>query len=266
MAPPARSRLAAGRARRPRAECRGRRAARTVAVQRPAALRRTGARVLRLPRARASADEPLSQPGTRAVPAAAPSSTRSDAGARRAAAGRGRRTKSQIAESLGPAQILSAYGLTGATPPSTQKIALVDAYDDRGAEADLESFGGHFGLPACNEANHCFRKVNQRGESTSLPFPTTPHQLKLAREGNAAEREEAEAAAGWADEIATDVEVAHGVCPSCEILLVEANTNENKDLYTAEQTAAKLGANEISNSYGGEEPGLDYPRSTIPAS
>ena len=58
-------------------------------------------------------------------------------------------------------------------------------------------------------------------------------------------------------EIATDVEVAHGVCQSCQILLVEANSNENKDLYTAEQTAAALGASEISNSWGGEEPLAD---------
>jgi hypothetical protein len=43
------------------------------------------------------------------------------------------------------------------------------------------------------------------------------------------------------------------VCPNCNILLVEATTNLNTDLYTAEDTAARLGANEISNSYGGGE-------------
>src|SRR4029077_15672612 len=62
---------------------------------------------------------------------------------------------------------------------------------------------------------------------------------------------------GWAQEIATDIEVAHGVCESCRILLVEAKSNSNSDLYTAETTAANLGANEISNSWGGEEPFAD---------
>lgn len=63
----------------------------------------------------------------------------------------------------------------------------------------------------------------------------------------------------WAQEIATDVEVAHGVCQGCKILLVEANSNENSDLYAAEQTAVALGATEISNSWGGEEPSFDSP-------
>ncbi|HEX4482145.1 MAG TPA: S53 family peptidase [Solirubrobacteraceae bacterium] len=148
--------------------------------------------------------------------------------------------KTQIAESLGPAQILSGYGLTGATPPSPQTIALVDAYDDATIAADLETFSSHFGLPACNEGNGCFRKVNEHGEPAPLPASS------------------GEPEHGWAEEIATDVEVAHGVCPSCRILLVEASTNKNEDLYAAVQTAGALGANEISNSYGGEEQPTDY--------
>jgi len=43
------------------------------------------------------------------------------------------------------------------------------------------------------------------------------------------------------------------VCPNCHILLVEASTNLDGDLYTAEDTAAGLGANAISNSWGGSE-------------
>jgi Subtilase family len=142
---------------------------------------------------------------------------------------------SPIKGSLTPANLTSAYGLTGATPPSTQTIALVDAYDDATIAGDLEVFSAQYGLPACNEANGCLRKVNQKGKASPLP-------------ASSGERER-----GWAQEIATDVEVAHGVCPSCRLLLVEANSNENKDLYGAEQTAVSLGATEISNSWGGEE-------------
>ena len=58
---------------------------------------------------------------------------------------------------------------------------------------------------------------------------------------------------GWALEIALDVEVAHAICPNCKILLVEANSNSLSNLAAAVQTAAKLGATEISNSYGGSE-------------
>jgi hypothetical protein len=142
-----------------------------------------------------------------------------------------------IRGSLTPANLASAYGLGDVSPPSTQTIALVDAYDDATIAADLEVFDKQFGLPACNEANGCFRKVNQNGKASPLP-------------ASSGEKER-----GWAQEIATDVEVAHGVCQSCRILLVEAKSNENKDLYASELTAVSLGATEISNSWGGQEPG-----------
>jgi hypothetical protein len=144
-----------------------------------------------------------------------------------------------IRGSLTPANLISAYGLAGASPPSTQTIALVDAYDDATIAGDLEVFSKQFGLPACNEANGCLRKVNQNGKAGPLP-------------ASSGEKERS-----WAQEIATDVEVAHGVCQSCKILLVEAKSNSNNDLYAAEQTAAALSATEISNSYGGQEGSTD---------
>ena len=144
-----------------------------------------------------------------------------------------------IKGSLSPGNILSAYGLTGATPQTPQTIALVDAYDDATIEHDLDVFDKQFGLPACTAANGCLRKVNQSGKATPLP-------------GSSGEKER-----GWAQEIATDVEVSHGVCPSCQIVLVETSSNSNSSLYAGEQTAAALGANEISNSWGGQEPNAD---------
>jgi hypothetical protein len=197
------------------------------------------------------ARDPLSVPDTRALPHAshAPSSSLPEPGSGSAPiSGPEPGTSSQATEfkkpikgSLSPANVLSAYNLTGASPPGSQTIALVDAYDDATIAADLEVFNSQYGLPACNEANGCFRKVNQAGHASPLP----PSSGQLER--------------GWAQEIATDVEVAHGVCQSCRILLVEAKSNANSDLYAAEQTAAALGANEISNSWGGAEPASDSP-------
>jgi len=40
-------------------------------------------------------------------------------------------------------------------------------------------------------------------------------------------------------------------CPNCHILLVEASSSSLTNLGTAVNEAAKLGATEISNSYGG---------------
>ncbi len=49
--------------------------------------------------------------------------------------------------------------------------------------------------------------------------------------------------------------MASAICPNCHIILVEANTASNANLATAENEAITLGANVVSNSYGGRESG-----------
>lgn len=131
----------------------------------------------------------------------------------------------------GPVQFRGAYGLPSSAT-TAQTIAIVDAYDDPGIAADLNTYSGQFGLPLCNSSNPCFQKVNQSG-SASGPFPR--------------------ADSGWSLEIALDVEIAHATCPNCRIVLVEASSSSLANLSAAVKTAARLGATEISNSYGGSE-------------
>jgi hypothetical protein len=133
--------------------------------------------------------------------------------------------------------------LPDAPESEPQTIALVDAYDDPNAEADLKVYDEEFHLPPCTVANKCFEKVNQRGETGKPPSATGKR-----------EKEEAE---GWALEISTDIEVAHAVCQNCHIVLVETNSAEFTDLEASEDTAVALGATEISDSWGGEEPTID---------
>ncbi len=140
------------------------------------------------------------------------------------------------AGSLSPQNLLSAYELSGRPAPATQQtLALVDAFNDPTVEHDLEVFDKQYGLPACTTADGCFTKVELRGGTHNTLPPTN---------------------AGWAQETATDVEVAHGVCQDCKILLVEAHSNNNSDLEAAEERAIQLGASEISNSWGGPEQGV----------
>ena len=163
---------------------------------------------------------------------------------------------------LTPQDLTNAY-LPGEQPEapagSPQTIALIDAYNDLNAEADLRVYATEFALPACTSADGCFQKVGASGgeTSSSLPFPKTKSELELFAAGTARQRAEAEEAEGWALETATDIEVAHAVCHNCHILLVEADGPEYPELETAENTAAKLGATEISNSWGGPEDGND---------
>jgi len=138
---------------------------------------------------------------------------------------------------LKPADLQAAYKVpTG----SKATIAIVDAQDDPNAEADLAKYRAQFNLPACTTANGCFKKVNQRGEQKNYP----------------------KADKGWAGEIALDIDMASAICPTCKIILVEADQPTNDDLGTAVNTAVKLGATVVSNSYGGGEDATDLQADT----
>lgn len=130
---------------------------------------------------------------------------------------------------LSPADIQSAYGLP-ASSTSHPTVAIVDAYDDPKAEQDLAVYRAQYGLPACTTAGGCFSKVNQTGGQ------------KLPR-----------ANGGWAQEISLDLDMVSAACPSCHILLVEASSSSFANLGTGVDTAARLGATAISNSYGGTD-------------
>lgn len=131
---------------------------------------------------------------------------------------------------LSPRQIQSAYKLTGLTSGG-RTVAIVDAYNDPKAESDLATFRHTYGLPGCTTANGCFRKVNQTGATSPLPSGDP----------------------GWGTEISLDLDAVSSACPDCHILLVEANSANTPDLMTGEDTAARMGASAISNSWGGSE-------------
>jgi subtilase family serine protease len=137
----------------------------------------------------------------------------------------------------GPAQFHGAYALPAAPPASApaQTIAIVDAYNDPSIRNDLTTYDKTFGipdLPTCGSTvtTSCFAKVNQSGAASPLPSTNS----------------------GWALEIALDVETAHEICQSCKVVLVEASSSSAASLDAAEDTAAKLAATQISNSWGTE--------------
>ncbi|MFF0750619.1 putative Ig domain-containing protein [Streptomyces sp. NPDC004267] len=133
----------------------------------------------------------------------------------------------------GPTDLQSAYALP-ASAGAGATVAIIDAYDDPSAESDLATYRSQYGLPACTTANGCFKKVDQNGGTN---YPT--------------------ADSGWAGEISLDVDMVSAVCPSCHILLVEANQPSMADLGTAVNRAVTMGAKYVSNSYGGGEDSTD---------
>jgi subtilase family serine protease len=127
----------------------------------------------------------------------------------------------------GPKDLQSAYDLPVASG-TEETVAIVDAYNDPTAEADLGVYRQQFNLPACTTANGCFGKVNQTGGTS---YPSTD--------------------AGWAEEISLDLDMVSATCPLCHILLVETTSSSLTNLGTGVNTAARMGAVAISNSYGG---------------
>jgi hypothetical protein len=151
----------------------------------------------------------------------------------------------RAADSIGPAggltpsDLATAYNLPTAGGAG-QTVAVVDAFNDPNIEADLQVFDTQYGLPTCTIANGCLTVVSQTGSTTALP----PND-----------------ATGWSTEETLDVETVRAVCQGCKILVVEANSQNNADLDAAENEAVKLGATEISNSFGypeSEATGADY--------
>ncbi|MFE3271099.1 carboxypeptidase regulatory-like domain-containing protein [Streptomyces sp. NPDC059215] len=139
-------------------------------------------------------------------------------------------------DGLGATDIRDAYTLP-ADGGSGQTIAIVDAFDDPSAEADLEVYRSQYGLPACTSDTGCFRKVDQRG-GKAFPEPDL----------------------GWSTEIALDLDMVSAAAPRARILLVEADDNSSENLSAAVNQAVAMGAKFVSNSYGIDESMVDPTR------
>jgi len=135
---------------------------------------------------------------------------------------------------LTPTQIRHAYGFdqisfangTVAGDGAGMTIAIVDAFDNPNIENDLHQFNLAFGLPDTK-----FTRVDQNG-GTNYPA----------------------ADAGWASEIALDVQWAHAIAPQANILLVEAANNSDTNIFAAVAFAARQpGVVAVSMSFGGSE-------------
>jgi Putative Ig domain len=138
-------------------------------------------------------------------------------------------------DGYGPSSLQSAYKLPSSTAGSGETVAVVDAMDDPNAASDLATYRADFGLPACGSG--CFTKVGQTGSTTSLPA--------------------ASGTSGWATEESLDIDMVSAICPLCHVILVEANSASVANLGAAVNTAVSLGAEFVSNSYGGSESSSD---------
>jgi subtilase family serine protease len=153
--------------------------------------------------------------------------------------------------SYGPVQFHTAYNLpctpggpvlsVCSTPNSfgPETIALIEAGNfssgTSGLDSSLATYDSYYNLPSCTLSNGCLDVVNQSGTTSPLPSDE-----------------------GWSDEMALDVEVAHMICQTCQILVVEANNNTTASLAAANETASTFSPASISNSWGSTVDDSEY--------
>ncbi|HEX7843373.1 MAG TPA: S53 family peptidase [Kofleriaceae bacterium] len=139
---------------------------------------------------------------------------------------------------LGPADLASAYNLNPATT-STATIAIVDAFHYPDAESDLAAYRSQFGLPPCTVRSGCLTILNQDGARRPLPG--------LPPLGD-----------NWNIEAALDLDMASAACPTCKLVLFEAQDDQGDGVFIAQNAAAALpGVVAISDSWGEPSPGND---------
>ena len=155
-----------------------------------------------------------------------------------------------------PASIACIYNLqpavAGCNPnvvssnPSggSRAIAIVDAFDDPNAYADLQHFSTQFGLTPITPSS--FQVV------FAPPGGSTPGSCT-----GTATRPPSALPTGWDIEESLDIEWAHAMAPSAKLYLVEAQSNSFRNLLCAITVASNLvaaaGGGEVSMSWGSGE-------------
>ena len=112
----------------------------------------------------------------------------------------------------------------------SETIVLVDAYDDPSASSDIKTFDAEWGL-----SNTTFTKQYASGTKPANGC-----------------------ASGWELEEALDIQWAHAMAPKAKIVLMEAASSADTDMYAAVMAAGAYiethgGKGEVSMSWGGAE-------------
>jgi len=131
-----------------------------------------------------------------------------------------------------PTQIASFYGVN---PGGSGVIAIVDAYNYPAALNDFNVFATQFGLPV---------------ETSSNAAASTNQVFQVVYASGAAPANNA----SWNEEEALDIEWAHAMAPNAKIILVEANSANDFDLFAAVEVAAAIAeVKQVSMSWAGGE-------------
>lgn len=162
-----------------------------------------------------------------------------------------------------PAQIRAAYGLpalpaAGTTPTAAQAaqlgagqtIYVVNARHNPNVAAELAAFNTKFGLPACST-----KAIAVNAKLPLAAASKTACELSVVYATPSATMTATAPAydAGWATEIALDVQWAHATAPLARIVLIEAVDASLNSLLGAIKLANAMGPGVVSMSFGATE-------------
>jgi subtilase family serine protease len=162
-----------------------------------------------------------------------------------------------------PAQIRAAYGLA-ALPGSTaysaaqaaalgsgQTIYLIDAYSNPSVASDLANFSRTFGLPGCTTAP--ILALAHLPLAAATPGSACVFSVAYVGSSGALVNTAPAYDAGWATEIAMDVQWAHATAPLARIVLIETGGSSVGQLAAGIRMANLMGPGIVSMSFGAAE-------------
>ncbi|WP_428000103.1 S53 family peptidase [Acidovorax sp.] len=150
-----------------------------------------------------------------------------------------------------PAVGAKPVGLQAAQLGAGQTIYIVDARHNPNVAAELAAFNQKFGLPTCTS--------RVLPSATPLPLATASQsagcELVVAYSSPAGGIAASAPAydAGWATEIALDVQWAHAMAPLARIVLIESPDASLNNLLAAIRLANSMGSGVVSMSFGAQE-------------
>lgn len=162
-----------------------------------------------------------------------------------------------------PAQIRAAYGLPALPALGTtlttsqaaqlgagQTIYIVNAMHDPNIVAELAAFNQKFGLPVCTTKTIATTAPLPltKAPASNCDFSVVYNTAAGAMTSTAPAYE-----AGWATEIALDVQWAHATAPLARIILIEAADASINNLLGAIKLANAMGPGIVSMSFGALE-------------
>ncbi|MYM95466.1 S53 family peptidase [Duganella vulcania] len=162
-----------------------------------------------------------------------------------------------------PAQVRAAYGLPtlpaagsaltaaqAAQLGAGQTIYILDAQHDPNVAAELAAFNTKFSLPACTTksiaptAGLPLAAASTGGCELAVVYSTASGAMTSTQPAYDA---------GWASEIALDVQWAHATAPLARIVLIETADASYNNLLGGAKLAKAMGPGIVSMSFGGAE-------------